>query len=131
MSMGIWMTIGPRQPIGFTPASRYNFMVSWETRARSLLYRSLISCILGWSWLILRIERICFKVRGRVTRRTRMVNRMMAMPIWLKLITYNTTRVLSMGRIISSFQRNTTASKESYLLGDGVTDFRIRCHPQY
>ena len=78
-----------------------------------------------------RIWRSCFRVSGMVTSRTRIVNRMMAMPIWLKLRTYNTTRVLSMGRIISSFQRNTTASKKSYLLGDEVTDFRIRRHPRY
>jgi hypothetical protein len=30
---------------------------------------------------------------------------MMAMPIWLKKMTYNTIKVLSMGRMITSFQR--------------------------
>ncbi len=37
---GIWTIIGPRQPSGLTPASRYRRMVSWETRDRSLEYRS-------------------------------------------------------------------------------------------
>ena len=34
--MGIWTTIGPRQPKGLTPASRYSRMVSWDIRDRSL-----------------------------------------------------------------------------------------------
>lgn len=51
-----------------------------------------------------RIWRICLRVRGRVIRRTSMVKTMMAMPIWLKQITYNTIRVLSMGRMMTSFQ---------------------------
>ena len=38
--MGIWTIIGPRQPKGLTPASRYSRMVSWEIRDRSLEYRS-------------------------------------------------------------------------------------------
>ncbi len=38
--MGIWTIIGPRQPKGLTPASRYRRMVSWDTRDRSLEYRS-------------------------------------------------------------------------------------------
>ena len=33
--IGIWTTMGPRQPKGLTPASRYRRMVSWEIRARS------------------------------------------------------------------------------------------------
>ncbi len=33
--MGICTTSGPRQPMGFTPASRYIRMVSWEIRLRS------------------------------------------------------------------------------------------------
>jgi hypothetical protein len=36
--MGIWTTIGPKQPMGLTPASLYSFMVSWEARDRSPLY---------------------------------------------------------------------------------------------
>ena len=38
--MGIWTIIGPRQPKGLTPASRYNRMVSCDTRDRSFEYRS-------------------------------------------------------------------------------------------
>jgi hypothetical protein len=43
---------------------------------------------------------------------------MIANPIWLKKMVYNTTSPLSMGRIITSVQRNETASKESYLAAD-------------
>lgn len=39
IQMGNWMTIGPRQPIGLTPASLYSRIVSWEMRVRSLAYR--------------------------------------------------------------------------------------------
>jgi hypothetical protein len=52
-----------------------------------------------------RIWRICFRVRGRVSTRTSTVNAMMARPMLLKKITYNTNKVLSMGRIMTSFQR--------------------------
>ena len=38
--MGIWMTIGPRQPMGLTPASRYMRIVSCEMRVRSREYLS-------------------------------------------------------------------------------------------
>ena len=56
------------------------------------------------------------RVRGRVARRTRMVNRIMAKPIWLKLMTYNTSNVLSIGRMMNSVQRNAIASKDLYPL---------------
>ena len=114
--MGICTTNGPRQPMGLTPASRYMRMVSWETRARSLRYLSWISRILGCRVLMARICRTCFRVSGSVTTRTRTVSRMMAMPIWLKLITYNTIRVLSIGRMIASFQITVRASKKTYSL---------------
>jgi hypothetical protein len=52
-----------------------------------------------------RIWRICFRVRGRVITRTSTVKAMMAMPMLLKKMTYNTIKVLSMGRIMTSFQR--------------------------
>ncbi len=97
--------------MGLTPASRYRRMVSWEARARSPLYRDWMSRILGCRVLMTRICLICFRVRGMVIARTRTVNRMIAMPIWLKLITYNTTKVLSMGRMITSFHRITMNSK--------------------
>jgi hypothetical protein len=45
-----------------------------------------------------------------------MVNRIMAIPIWLKLMTYSTNSVFSIGRIMNSFQRNQKASKEPYLI---------------
>lgn len=52
-----------------------------------------------------RICRICLRVRGSVTSLTRMVKAMMASPMLLKQRTYNTIKVLSMGRMITSFQR--------------------------
>ncbi len=63
-----------------------------------------------------RICRTCFRVSGSVTTRTRTVSRMIAMPIWLKLTTYNTIKVLSMGRMIASFQITERASKKTYSL---------------
>jgi hypothetical protein len=63
-----------------------------------------------------RIWRTCLRVRGRVTSRTNMVKTMMAMPMLLKKTTYNTSKVLSIGRIITSFQRSENIeiiSKES------------------
>lgn len=38
--IGICTTMGPRQPTGLTPDSRYIRMVSWEIRVRSPLYFS-------------------------------------------------------------------------------------------
>ena len=66
---------------------------------------------MGCMLLMARIWRTCFTVRGRVISRTSRVNRMMAIPIWLKLMTYNTTRVLSIGRIMNSVQMKSMASK--------------------
>ena len=40
---------------------------------------------------------------------------MTARPIFMINMVYSTTRELSMGRIITSVQRNEMASKESYL----------------
>lgn len=97
--------------MGLTPDSRYSFIVSWDTRARSPLYRSWISRIRGCNSLIRRICRICFSVNGSVTSRTRMVKAIIANPMLLKQTTYNTIKVLSMGRIIISFQRRKKNSK--------------------
>ncbi len=58
----------------------------------------------------------CFRVSGRVTTRTRIVKIIMAMPILLKERTYNTIKVLSIGRMITSFHRSTMNSKETYPL---------------
>ena len=65
-----------------------------------------------------RIWRTCFRVSFRVASRTRMVNKMMARPIWLKQMTYSTTKVLTIGRMIISVQRNPMASKKPYLLAE-------------
>mgnify|MGYP003320511821 FL=1 len=57
----------------------------------------------------------CFNVNGIVSKRMSAVNTMMARPMLLNNMVYRTTSELSMGRIISSVQRNEMASKESYL----------------
>ena len=57
----------------------------------------------------------CFNVNGIVIKRMSAVNTMMARPMLLNNMVYSTTSELSMGRIISSVQRNEMASKESYL----------------
>ena len=57
----------------------------------------------------------CFNVNGIVSKRMSAVNTMMARPMLLNNMLYSTTSELSMGRIISSVQRNEMASKESYL----------------
>ena len=85
----------------------------------------MISCIRGWRVLIARIWRTCLMVSGRVARRTRTVNKMMAKPIWLKLMTYNTTKVLSIGRMMNSVQRKATASKDLYLLMEIYRSFAL------
>ena len=112
--MGIWMTRGPRQPTGFTPPSRYRRMVSWETRWRSFPYLSWISRILGCRSVIARICLSCLIVRGRVTSRTITVKTMIATPMLLKQMVYNTTSRFNKGRIIISRQRSSTP-KGSYL----------------
>ena len=38
--IGNWITMGPRQPMGLTPASRYIRIVSWESLLESPLYLS-------------------------------------------------------------------------------------------
>ena len=53
------------------------------------------------------------RVSGNVARRTRMVNRMMAKPIWLKQMTYNTSKVLSIGRMMNSVHAKLMASTKS------------------
>jgi hypothetical protein len=62
-----------------------------------------------------RICRSCFRVKGSVASRMSAVNTMIAKPMLLNKMVYSTTSPLSMGRIISSVQRNEMASKESYL----------------
>ena len=52
MKMGNCTTIGPRQPMGLTPASLYSFIVSREARGLSSAYFSWISFILGARALI-------------------------------------------------------------------------------
>ena len=112
----IWGTIGPRHPMGLMPDSLYSFIVSWDIRARSPAYRSWTSLTLGCRVVMPRICRNCFRVRGSVASRTITVKTTIAMPILLKKITYNTSRVLSIGRMMISVQRVTKISKKYYSL---------------
>ncbi len=98
------------------PDSLYSFIVSWDIRARSPAYRSWTSLTLGCMLVMPRICRSCLRVRGRVASRTRMVKTIMAMPMLLKKITYNTSKVLSIGRMITSVQRVIKISKKYYSL---------------
>ncbi len=114
----IWGTIGPRQPKGLMPDSLYSFIVSWDIRARSPLYRSWTSLTLGCMAVMPRICRSCLRVRGSVASRTITVKTTMAMPMFLKKMTYNTSKVLSIGLMITSVQRVNKISKEYYSLAE-------------
>ena len=60
-----------------------------------------------------RIWRNCRTVNGIVTTRTSTVNTMIARPICEKLSTYNTNKVLSIGRMMISLQRSPNMAKIS------------------
>ena len=82
--MGIWITIGPRQPRGLTPCSLYMRIVSWEARALSLGYFFWMSLTWGWIAAMAFICRLCFNVRGIISTRTMMVKNIMLSPKLLK-----------------------------------------------
>ena len=63
-----------------------------------------------------RICRSCLRVRGSVASRTITVKTTMARPMLLKKMTYNTSKMLSIGRMITSVQRVTKISKKYYSL---------------
>ena len=117
--IGIWMTIGPRHPRGLTPCCLYMRIVSCDARALSLGYLAWISLILGWSWLMAFICRLCFRVRGIMPVRMRTVNTMMLSPKLLKKTQYSITRLLIMGLMMAAFQmspiRSTTRSCSAFL----------------
>ncbi len=79
MKIGIWMSCGPRQPSGFTPASRYSFIVSSERRLGSE-YFFWISCWRGAISCILREVRKVRRVSGNVIRRVITVKSRIASP---------------------------------------------------
>ena len=109
IQMGIWMTIGPRHPMGLTPCSRYNFMVSRDSSWRLLAYFCLSAWSLGLSVDIARACRIWRNVSGIVNKRTRTVNSRMVTPKLPRKL-YISTRVLSIGLRMPSFQTNEKAS---------------------
>ncbi len=80
IQMGNWMSIGPRQPTGLTPNSRYRAIVSLERRWRSPAYRFFSSSRRGLRAVVARIWRIWRIVRGIVTKRTNAVKTKMAIP---------------------------------------------------
>ena len=74
------------------------------------------------------MARICRSwrtVRGIVATRTSAVKAMMAMPICEKQSTYNTSRVLSIGRMMTSFQSRMNMAKNS--TGPNLYRCRRRC----
>ncbi len=95
--MGSCTTIGPRQPMGFTPSSLYSRMVSWVTFCESLPCFCLISCILGWRRDMARDAFNCFRVSGYMAIRTTTVKAMMLSPKLLARMPYRKTSALSMG----------------------------------
>ena len=104
------MNMGPKQPRGLTPCSRYSFMVSWERRCRSLANRVWSSFILGWRADMAFIWRLCFIVRGTIKARTITVKITMLSPKLLKKMEYNSTRLLIIGRMMTRFQMSPMAS---------------------
>ena len=77
-------------------------MVSWERRDLSSLYRSWIFLSSGCKLPILLIMRLCLTVRGNMIVRMITVKAMMLMPKSLNSTLYNSTRLLIMGRMITS-----------------------------
>ena len=109
------MNMGPRHPRGLIPCSRYRRMVSWETRARSPAYLSWISLSRGWSWVMPWVIFICLRVRGRVIARIITVNTSMVNPkLWNRRL-YRSTRLFSMGSMMTWFHRRPMNSKALYL----------------
>ena len=102
--MGNWMNIGPRQPRGLTPCSRYMRIVSCEMRCRSSLYRSCIALSFGCREVIALICLLCLTVRGTSTALTRTVKPMMLKPKSLSRTLYRTSRLLIIGEMINVFQ---------------------------
>ncbi len=84
IQMGNWMNMGPRQPSGLTPRSRYSAIVSWDAFDLSFLFLSWISFMRGWSWLIDLICRLCLTVSGINNILTRSVKATIAIPNWEK-----------------------------------------------
>lgn len=104
------MNMGPRQPRGFTPCSRYMRMVSWEMRCRSFLKRSWSSLSLGCKPDMAFIWRLCFTVRGTRAARTTIVKPMIAKPKLLKNMLYNSTRLLIIGPMMTALQTSPISS---------------------
>ena len=91
--------------MGFTPPSRYSFIVS-DDCARRLsgsflpLYFSCIAFMRGDSPCSLRIWRVWRIVSGIISTRTITVKTMIASPKLLKSNQYNPARLLIIGRIM-------------------------------
>ncbi len=91
------MNMGPRHPSGLTPCSLYIFMVSEDSRCRSLEYLAWISLSFGCKADIALSWRLCFTVSGIMIARTTSVNMTIASPKLLKKMLYNTSRLLIIG----------------------------------
>ena len=98
------MNIGPRQPSGLTPFSRYIRIVSWDTLPRSLGYFCCISRINGWILDIALVIRICFSVIGRVITLIITVKISMLIPKLSPNSLYMTISPYIIGSCITVFQ---------------------------
>ena len=97
--------------MGFTPDSRYSFIVSWERRAGSSLYFWVISFAFGASAPMAFVNRTCRMVSGTISARVTIVKTTMARPKLLKNTQYNSTRLLIIGLLITWFQISPISSK--------------------
>ena len=104
IQIGICMNMGPRQPRGLTPFSRYILIVSWDTLPRSLGYFCCISRINGWILDIALVIRICFSVIGRVITLIITVKISMLIPKLSPNSLYMTISPFIIGSCITVFQ---------------------------
>lgn len=111
MKIGICRTSGPRHPTGFTPDSRYNFIVSWERRCGSSLNFSLISWALGARSLMALVIFTWRMVSGTISSLVTSVKTMMLRPKLLKQTQYRNTRLLIIGLLMTRSQMSPISSK--------------------
>lgn len=101
--------------MGLTPASRYNFIVSDESCClSSLLLPLYLSCsafIFGCSSCIFMVWRVWRTCSGIINNRISTVKTMMLKPKLSNRTSYNSVRLLIIGRMKTSFQRMPRKSK--------------------
>ena len=102
-NIGIWTIIGPKQPKGLIPLSRYIFMISCCCLALSSYFACIIF-IFGARSDIAFICRLCFNVKGNKINLIKPVKTIMLIPKLLKNIEYNKTKLFIIGLVITDSQ---------------------------